>query len=167
MAITVSGIYVQNFIHQFDASQYALNITDASTYRICLLKNGLTPNFSTDVGYNTTGYQTYESAGASGSWLAGGVLLSQAATGGTSVVPTLTDSGGVMVYDHTNDVSVANTSVADAVACMIYTTRTDSPRAKNGLVLVYFGNANGYTTSGGTFQIAWSNSGVFSIDLTP
>lgn len=155
MAITVSGLYVANFIDAFDATQLAIDLSLA-THKIALLSNSATPNFSTDASWNSTN----EVSGTG--WASGGVALSAAASGGGSTSPTLTESPtGSMMYDM-GDVSVATTTLTNARAARIY---ADALAGDNLIVLINFGAD--YSTVAGTFAIQWAATGVFAIDLTP
>lgn len=155
MAVTVSGLYVANWVDILDATQLAIDLSLA-THRITLKNNTATPNFSTDVSYNTTN----EVSGTG--WAAGGVLLSAAAAGATSTAPTLTESPtGTAMYDM-NDVAVSSTTLSAARAAQIY---ADALAGDNLIVLVNF--AADFSTSNGTFGIQWAATGVFTIDLTP
>lgn len=156
MAITASGLYVQNmFVDVWDATQLAIDLSLA-THKISLIADAHTPNFDTDVTWNSTN----EVSGTG--WAAGGVALSAAAAGGTSTAPTNTISpAGTFMYDM-NDVSVASTTLTNAKAARIY---ADALAGDNLIVLVNFG-AN-YSTTAGTFGIQWASTGVFTVDGTP
>lgn len=158
MAVTVSGLYVTNWIDILDASQLAIDLSLA-THKIALLSNAATPNFSTDAGWTSTN----EVFGTG--WATGGVLLSAAAAGATSTAPTLTESPtGTMMYDM-NDVAVSSTTLASARAAIIYADALTTPTAKPRIVLVNFGAD--FSTSNGTFGIQWAATGVFALDITP
>lgn len=155
MAITVSGLYVANFIDILDATQLAIDLS-LTTHKLALYNNTKTPNYSTDVGYSATN----EVSGTG--WAAGGVALSAAAAGATSTSPTTTESPtGTLMYDM-GDVSVASTTLTNARGVMLY---ADALAADNAIVLVNFGSD--FSTVAGTFGIQWAAGGVFNIDLTP
>jgi hypothetical protein len=158
MAVTVSGLYVVNWIDFLDASQLAIDLSLA-THRITLKNNTTTPNFSTDVSYNSTN----EVSGTG--WPAGGVLLSAAATGASSTAPTLTESPtGTIMYDM-NDVAVSSTTLTAARCAQIYADALVTPTADPLFVLINFGAD--FSTSNGTFGIQWAATGVFTLDITP
>ena len=99
MAVTVSGLYVANWEDILDATQLAIDLS-LTSHKWALLSNAATPNFSSDVSYSATN----EVSGTG--WAAGGVALSAAGAGATSVAPTLTESPtGSLMYDQ-NDVAV-------------------------------------------------------------
>lgn len=158
MAVTASGLYVQNFIDALDASNLGIDLSLA-THRLSLLSNAATPNFDTDVTWNTTN----EVAGTG--WATPGVLLSAAAAGGTSTAPTVTISPtGTLMYDM-NDVAVSSTTLTNARAVRLYADALTTPTADALIVLVNFGAD--FSTSNGTFGIQWAATGVFTVDLTP
>ncbi len=155
MAITASGLYVDNFIDILDATQLAIDLSLA-THKIALLNNSATPDFSADVTWNSTN----EVSGTN--WASGGVALSAAAAGGTSTSPTVTESpAGSLMYDM-GDVSVASTTLTALRAARIY---ADALAGDNLIVLINFGAD--YSTVAGTLAINWASAGVFAIDLTP
>lgn len=164
MAITVSGLYVDTYVLQLKQTAWTgtggLNHTLA-TWKLALYNNTLTPNFSTAAqGYSATNEVTGTG------WAAGGVLLSAAAAGSTSAVPTLAEgTAGAVRYDHTNDLSVASTTLTGVRACIIYADPISAPTAKPLIVLVNF--TQDYATSAGTFAIQWAATGIFEIDVTP
>lgn len=158
MAVTVSGLYLANWIDILDASQLAVDLS-LTNHKIALLSNAATPNFSTDAAWNSTN----EVSGTG--WATGGVLLSAAAAGATSTAPTLTESPtGTMMYDM-NDIAVASTTLSNARAAIIYADALTTPTADPRIVLINFGAD--FSTSNGTFGIQWAATGVFAIDLTP
>lgn len=158
MAVTVSGIYVQNMIDVLDASQLAVDLS-LTSHRLSLLSNAATPNYDTDVTWSSTNEVTGTG------WATPGVLLSAAAAGGTSTAPTVTVSPtGTLMYDM-NDVAVASTTISNARAVRLYADALTTPTADALIVLVNFGAD--FSTSNGTFGIQWAATGVFTIDLTP
>jgi hypothetical protein len=155
MAVTASGLYVANFIDMFDGTQLAFDFSLA-THKLALLSNSATPNFSSDTGWANTNEVTGTG------WVTGGIALSALASGGTSTSPTVTESPtGTLMYDM-NDVSVASTTITSARAARLY---ADALASDPLILLVNFGAD--YSTSNGTFAIAWASGGVMNIDLTP
>jgi hypothetical protein len=160
MAVTNSGLFLVNWIDILDATQLAIDLS-LTTHKLALFNNTITPNFSTDVSYGVGTYATNEVSGTG--WAAGGVLLSAAAAGGTSVAPTLTEApAGTMMYDWTNDLSVASTTLTGARCGLLY---ANGLAGKNAIVLINFGAD--YSTNNGTFGLSPAAAGVFTIDLTP
>lgn len=159
MAVTVSGLFVQNmFVDVYDASQLAIDLS-LTTHKIALLNNSATPNFDTDTVWSNTN----EVSGTG--WATGGVALSAAAAGATSTSPTNTISpAGTYKYDM-NDIAVSTTTLTSAVASRIYADALTTPTADALIVLHYFGSA--FSTVAGTFGIQWDALGVFTIDGTP
>lgn len=149
MAVTVSGLYVGNWIDAMDASQLAIDL-DLETHKGALLSNSATPNFSTDVQWTNSNEVTGTN------WATGGVAL-------TGTTYTESPTGSAM-FDAT-DVSVATTTISAARAYRLYETALGGGATKALIVLVNFGAD--YSTSAGTFGIQWAATGIFAIDLTP
>jgi hypothetical protein len=155
MAVTASGLYVANWVDILDATQLAIDLS-LTSHKWALMSNAATPNFSTDVAWNSTN----EVAGTG--WVTGGIALSAAAAGATSTAPTLTESPtGTIMYDM-NDVAVSSTTLTNARAARLY---ADALAGDNLIVLVNFGAD--FSTSNGTFGIQWAATGVFTLDITP
>ena len=155
MAISASGLYVQNFIDVLDATQLAIDLS-LTSHKLSLIADAHTPNFDTDVTWNATN----EVFGTG--WVTGGVALSAAAAGATSTAPTLTISpAGTAMYDM-NDVAVSSTTLTNAKAARLY---AEALAGDNLIVLINFG-AN-FSTSNGTMGIQWAAGGCFTLDLTP
>jgi hypothetical protein len=148
MAVTVSGLYVPTFRDALDASANNLDLTAAS--KIALFDNTIAPNFTTDTAYGVAPYNAGEVTGTN--WASGGITITS---------PTLTASGGALVFDAA-DVSVASATFTGAVCCLIY---ADTLAGNEAIILVYFGGT-AYSPVAGTFGITWGTS-IFSLDLTP
>lgn len=155
MAITASGLYVQNMgVDVFDATQLAINLALAS-HKLAGLSDAATPNFDTDITWSNANEVTGTG------WVTGGIALSAAAAGATSTAPTLTISpAGTAMYDM-NDVSVANTTVTNMMAVREYADAL----LDELILLVDFVTA--VSTNVGTLGIQWAAAGVFTLDLTP
>jgi len=172
MALSASGLFIQTFTKMVTngfTTPISLSGATGASYKIALLNNSATPNFATDTAY-ASGSGTYGLNEVTGQgWSnAGGVVLSAAAAGITSVVPTITttsDNGGIK-YDHTNDVSVGSTTLSNIYGCFIHTGVNNGATTNPLVCLVWFGGQP-YGTSAGTFGISWATNGVFAIDLTP
>lgn len=159
MAVTVSGLFVANWIDILDATQLAIDLS-LTTHKLALFSNSITPNFSSDTAWGVAPYNANEVSGTG--WASGGVALSAAAAGGTSTAPTLTESPtGTIMYDMA-DVSVATTTLTNARCVLLY---ADALAGNNAVVLVNFGAD--YSTNAGTFGITWAATGVFTLDVTP
>lgn len=158
MAVTVSGFYVQNLIDELDVTNVGFDWT-LTTHKIALLSNAATPNFDTDVTWNSTN----EVSGTG--WATGGIALSAAAVGGTSTAPTLTISPtGTIMWDM-GDVSVSGTTLTNARACRFYADALTTPTADALILLVNF--TADFSTVAGVFGIQWAATGVATIDGTP
>ena len=140
MAITASGLYLKTFQDSLQ-NDIAFDIL-ADTLKVALITNTHTPNFDTDVSWNSTNEVGTPS---------GGVTLT---------TPTLTVSSGVLVFDG-DDTAWGSQTMSGIRAARIYdTTVTDRL-----LCLVNFGTD--YAVTSGVFTIQWHASGIFAIDLTP
>lgn len=158
MAITASGFYIQNLIDELDATDVGFNWV-LTTHKIALISNSATPNFDTDVTWNSTN----EISGTG--WASGGIALSAAAAGGTSTAPTLTISPtGTIMWDM-GDVAVSGTTLTNARACRFYADALTTPTADALILLVNF--AADFSTVNGVFGIQWAATGVATIDGTP
>jgi hypothetical protein len=168
---SASGLYVQTFTKiMTNGFTTPINLS-AATYKLALINSTgfAAVNYASDTAY-VSGSGTYGANEVTGTgWNnAGGVTLSAAAAGSTSVVPTVTntaDNGGIK-YDHTNDISVASTSLTGVYGCFIHTNVNNGATTNPLICMIWFGGQP-YTTSSGTFGISWASGGVFSIDLTP
>jgi hypothetical protein len=158
MAITVSGIFVQNFVDEFDGTNTGFDWT-LTTSRIALISNAATPNFDTGASWSNTNEVTGTN------WATGGILLSAAAAGGTSAAPTVTISpAGTFMWDM-NDIAVSATTISGARACQFYQDALTTPIADALICLVNFGAD--FATNNGTFGIQFPGTGVIALDLTP
>ena len=158
MAVTASGLYVQNFVDELDATNVGLDLSLA-THRFALLSNSATPNFDTDVIWNNTNEVTGTG------WATGGILLSAAAAGATSTAPTVTISpAGTLMYDM-NDVAVSATTITNARAARLYADALTTPTADALILLINF--TADFSTNNGTFGIQFAGTGVVALDLTP
>lgn len=155
MAITASGWYTQNYLDSLDVTALAIDLT-LTTHKIALIADAHTPNFDTDVTWNSTN----EVAGTG--WASGGIALSAAAAGGTSTAPTLTISpAGTMMWDMA-DIAVSGTTLTNAMAARFY---ADALAADNLLLLVDFVTA--FSTVNGVFGIQLAATGLATVDWTP
>ena len=156
MAITTSGLYVLNLRDALDTSNLAVDFL-LDSHKLALVNDTHAPNFDTHTGYADL---TNEVSG--GSWASTGRPLSTAAAGSTSTSPTWgLGVSGQLKYDMT-DVSVASTTLASAMAAVLY---ADALAGDPLLCLIDFVSAA--STSNGTFGIQWDALGVFTIDLVP
>jgi len=138
------------------------SLTTAASFKISLHNNTAFTGYDYDTLH---GFSATNEVSGTG-WASGGPLLSAAASGNTTVTPTITTSPtGSMMYDHTNDISQASTTLTNARCCEIYMDSVTAPTADPYIVVVNFGAD--YSTSNGTFGIQWAAAGVFAIDLTP
>lgn len=151
MAVTASGLFYLTFRDALE-NLTALDL-NLETHKGALFTDTIAPNFDTNTAYGAAPYNANETSG--GSWSAGGIAL----TGTNNTV-----SSGTLVYDAT-DVSVATTTITNAMCYVLYADAITTPTADPVIVLVDFVTA--YSTSNGTFGIQWAAGGIFTIDLTP
>jgi hypothetical protein len=158
VAVTASGLYVQNFVDELDATNVGLDLS-VSTHRLSLLASAATPNFDTDVTWTNANEVT-----GSG-WATPGILLSAAAAGGTSTAPTVTiGPTGTLKYSM-NDIAVSATTISNARAVRLYADALTTPTADALILLIDF--TTDFTTINGTFGIQFPSTGVLALDLTP
>jgi hypothetical protein len=147
MAITASGLYGLSL-------EKALIDTlgeswEAEDNKVMLDSDTDTPNFDThdfrnDVATEVTGTN----------WASGGVALT-----GTEI----TLAAGVLTFDAT-DVSVASTTITNAMASILYTNVSG---AATDQLLMLHDFVTAVSTSNGTFGIQWNASGLVTLDYTP
>lgn len=170
MAWTKSGLYVhtiQEVLKGTSLTGGQVNLTLA-TYKIALHSSALTDG-TAPINFSSATPSWANTSEVSGTgWAAGGVLLSAAAAGGTSVTPTCAEgTAGSLRYDHTNDVSVSGTTLTGIFGCIIYADPVTAPADMVDAMLVAVTFGTSYSTSAGTFGIQWAATGIFEIDLTP
>ena len=153
MAITVSGLYTTTFKASLN-NTLALDL-ELDTHKLALFHT-LTPNFATDTAYGVAPYNANEATG--GSWASGGYTLL-----GTTI--DITTTSGTLIYDAT-DVSQVTTTLVDSEGGLIY---ADASAGNEAICMVYWG-AGDFSTSNGTFAVAWAapaSGGIFAIYMTP
>lgn len=170
MAYTKSGLYLHTVGALFLGTSVTggpINLT-ATTPKLALLSSAVTDGAS-PVNFSTATSSWVNTNEVSGTgWAAGGIACSALATGSTSAVPTFAEgTTGSLRYDHTNDTSVASTTLTNVQGCIIYYDAATAPAdlVDAMIVSVCFGSA--YSTVAGTFAITWAATGIFEIDLTP
>lgn len=170
MAYTKSGLYLHTVEALFKGTSVTggpINFT-ATTPKLSLLSSSVTDG-SSPVNFSTTDSHWVNTNEVTGTgWVTGGIACSALAAGSTSAVPTFAEgTTGSDRYDHTNDTSVASTTLSNVQGCIIYYDAATSPADLTDamMVSVCFGSA--YSTVAGTFAITWSATGIFEIDLTP
>ena len=147
MAITASGMYGLS-IEKMLIDTLGQSI-EAETHKVMLDSDTDTPNFDThdfraDVATEVTGTN----------WATGGVALT-----GTEV----TLAAGVLTFDAA-DVSVASTTITNAMASIYYTTVGSA--ATDQLIMLH-DFVTAVSTSNGTFAIQWHATGLMVLDYTP
>lgn len=147
MTVTASGLYGLSLEKIFiDTLGESL---EAEDQKVLLVSDSEAPNFDT---HDFRADITAEVTGTN--WASGGVALT-----GTEI----TLASGVLTFDAT-DVSVANTTLSNAMAAVFY-TNVGSAATDQLISLHDFVTA--VSTSAGTFGIAWHSSGLWTLDYTP
>lgn len=168
MAVTVSGWFTNNMIsHLTDVSQTGGTLSlIVTSNKLALFTNTITPDFDAALASARYGGGVYASNEVSGTgWAAGGVAVSAAAAGATSLAPTLTVSpAGTVMWD-ANDVAVSGTSLTNVRCLLWYADAITAPNADPAHILVNFGSD--FTTNNGTFGVQWAATGISALDITP
>lgn len=120
---------------------------EAEDGKVALLTNTHTPDFTAHDFYADL---TNEVPGT-GNYTTGGKALT-----GTEV----TNSGGITTFD-ASDLSWASATIANARLAAYY---ADAASDELWCMSMFAADAS---SSGGTFQITWHASGIFTIDLVP
>jgi hypothetical protein len=126
------------------------------TWKVALFPNTITPDYTVAVA---------SFAYDAGVWTAAAELDDPAnwPTGGPALVSPAVDAeqpaAGQVRLD-ANDVSQASTTITDARGCLVY---DDTDASDTGLLAVDFGSL--FSTTNGTFQIAWDTNGVAYFDV--
>jgi hypothetical protein len=171
MAFSNSGLYLVTLMEAM--KETAITGTGGLDYRLATGKIALHSNTLTQgtapINYSAASPNWANTNEVSGTgWAAGGVLLSAAAAGATSTVPTLAEgTAGSVRYDHTNDVSVASTTLANVRGCIIYLDSITAPAALVDAMIVAVTFGADFSTTNGTFGIQWAATGIFELDITP
>jgi hypothetical protein len=170
MAFTKSGLYLHTFGEILKGTSITggpVNLT-ATTPKLSLLSSSVTDG-SSPVNFSTTDSHWVSTNEVTGTgWVTGGIACSALAAGGTSAVPTFAEgTTGSLRYDHTNDTSVASTTLSNVQGCIIYYDAATAPADLTDAMIVEVCFGSAYNTVAGTFAIQWAATGIFEIDLTP
>lgn len=149
MAVTASGLYGLTLEKQL-IDTLGVSIESETLIAGLMVTDSEAPNFNTHDFRNDI---TAEVTGTG--YTAGGVVL-------TSTEVTI--SGGVLTYDAA-DSAWSSSTIANAMAEVIYVGRGGASSADELLALSDFVSAA--SSSGGTFTIQRSASGIWTIDYTP
>lgn len=147
MAITQSGLYLQNFVDQFDATQLGLDYA-TDVIKAALITDTATPDFADATPYFTSGGPEFTNElGAGSGYTTGGETLG----GKTMAVNT-----GVWEWNATDP--TWTTSTLTAMAAVIY----DSTEVNNHMFcLLDF--VNNVSTTSGTFTLDFPANGYIRI----
>ena len=140
-----SGLYGITFLNALK-NTLALDL-DSDTIKIMLVTSSYTPDFG---AHDFKGDVSNEVSGTN--YTAGGNTLGSV---------TLTQTGGTIKFD-VADTSWSSATITDARGAVIYDdSLTDDP------LIAYIDFGANYSSSNGTFTIAFNAGGIFTIDLTP
>ena len=140
-----SGLYGITFLNALK-NTLALDL-DSDTIKIMLVTSSYTPDFG---AHDFKADVTNEVSGTN--YTAGGNTLSSLA---------LTQTGGTIKFDAA-DTSWSSATITDARGAVIYDdSLTDDP------LIAYIDFGANYSSTNGTFTIAFNAGGIFTIDLTP
>tara|TARA_E500000305_G_scaffold105837_1_gene103696 strand:- start:60 stop:488 length:429 start_codon:yes stop_codon:yes gene_type:complete len=140
-----SGLYGITFLNALK-NTLALDL-DSDTIKIMLVTSSYTPDFG---AHDFKADVSNEISGTN--YTAGGNTLSSLA---------LTQTGGTIKFDAA-DTSWSSATITDARGAVIYDdTLTDDP------LIAYIDFGANYSSTNGTFTIAFNAGGIFTIDLTP
>ena len=140
-----SGLYGITFLNALK-NTLALDL-DSDTIKIMLVTSSYTPDFG---AHDFKGDVSNEVSGTN--YTAGGNTLSSLA---------LTQTGGTIKFDAA-DTSWSSATITDARGAVIYDdSLTDDP------LIAYIDFGANYSSTNGTFTIAFNAGGIFTIDLTP
>tara|TARA_R100000995_G_scaffold84450_1_gene63165 strand:- start:67 stop:495 length:429 start_codon:yes stop_codon:yes gene_type:complete len=140
-----SGLYGITFLNALK-NTLALDL-DSDTIKIMLVTSSYTPDFG---AHDFKADVSNEVSGTN--YTAGGNTLSSLA---------LTQTGGTIKFDAA-DTSWSSATITDARGAVIYDdSLTDDP------LIAYIDFGANFSSSNGTFTIAFNAGGIFTIDLTP
>ncbi len=152
MSITASGLYgltLEKFLNV--TSLPASGLESETAVKGALILDAETPDFNADNFFDDV---VANEASGTGYTADGAVLTST----------EITISGGVLTYDAA-DSSWASSTIANAMAECGYFDRGGAQSADELIYLSDFVTAA--SSSGGTFTIQRSASGIFTVDFTP
>ena len=139
-----SGLYGITFLNALK-NTLALDL-DSDTLKVMLVTSSYTPDFG---AHDFKGDVTNEVSGTN--YTSGGATLGSV---------TLTQTGGTIKFDAA-DTAWASSTITARGAVIYDDTLTNDP------LIAYIDFGADYSSSNGTFTIAWNASGIFTIDLTP
>lgn len=140
-----SGLYGISFLNALK-NTLALDL-DSDTIKIMLVTSSYTPDFG---AHDFKGDVSNEVSGTN--YTAGGNTLGSV---------TLTQTSGTIKFDAA-DTSWSSATITSARGAVIYDdTITDDP------LIAYIDFGADFSSSNGTFTIAFNAGGIFTIDLTP
>lgn len=153
MAITGSGIFVNNIGASLGDANLDLDLESETLIKVALFTNSVTPDYNASTANAAYGAGVWNANEVSGTgYTAGGLVLT---------TTTLTGSGGVLTFDSA-DPSWASSTLTGVRGALIY---NNGLTPKSNFMLVDL--TQDYATSNGTFLIQVSASGWAQLDLVP
>ncbi|MFI7448099.1 hypothetical protein ACIBQX_11425 [Nonomuraea sp. NPDC049714] len=153
MAISGSGIFVNNIGASLGDSNLDLDLESETLIKAALFTNSVTPDYSTSTANAAYGAGVWNANEVSGTgYTAGGVVLT---------TTTLTGSSGVLTFDSA-DPSWSSSTLTGVRGVLIY---NNGLTPKSAFLLVDL--TQDYATSAGTLLIQVSASGWAALDLVP
>ncbi|MCC5580578.1 hypothetical protein IMZ11_33670 [Microtetraspora sp. AC03309] len=149
MAVTKSGLYVPTWMDMLDTSDLDIDL-DATTHKVAMFNNSVTPNFSSDTAYGSAPYNANEVSGTG--YTAGGTLLPS---------PTLTESPAGTLKWNSGNIDWATSTITAARAALIYADAL----LDQAIALINFGAD--YSTVSGLFRIQPHANGLVTIQIVP
>jgi len=140
-----SGLYGETFVNALDGTA-AIDL-NSDTIKIMLVTSSYSPDFGAH-GHKSD--VTNEVSGTN--YTAGGNTLGSL---------SLTQTGGTIKFDAA-DTSWSSATITNARGAVIY---DDS--VTNDPLIAYIDFGSDFSSSNGTFTIAFNAGGIFTIDLTP
>ena len=150
MAITAAGLFGLTLEKQF-IDTLGLSLESETALSMAMITDAATPNFDTMDFWNDL-----EANEVSGTGYTAG--------GNTLTTTEVTIAGGVLTYDAA-DPTWPTSTITNAMASVGYFDRGGATTADELMFLMDFVTAA--SSSGGTFTIQISASGIFTIDYTP
>ncbi len=145
MAITESGLYVQNFVDMMDATQLAFDYV-SDTIRCALVTDSETPNFSTDTAWADI---SANEVGASGSYASKGDALAS---------KTLAVNSGQIEFDAA-DSAYTTATITSMAACLL----DDTLASPLDALICLLDFTSDVTSTAGTFTVQYPANGFIQI----
>jgi hypothetical protein len=167
---TKSGWYTNTILAALAATTQTggiLNIGQA-TNKVSLLTYSTSSDGASPIQFQTTTQawvNTFEATGTG--WVTTGITLATAATGSTSVTPSLVLTGSSpysVSYEWANPLSVSGTTLTGVGGMIIYADPLSAPIVKPMILYINFGAA--YSTVAGVFGVTPASNILSTLTVT-